>query len=55
MPADWRISTVGSEFFIQLGKMLDVQRNVGSLKPLIGNRSVHWGRIEAADVGERFG
>jgi type I restriction enzyme S subunit len=44
----WRTSTVGAEFEIQLGKMLDAARNSGTSKPYIGNRAVQWGRIEIA-------
>jgi type I restriction enzyme S subunit len=46
----WEMSTVGREFEIQLGKMLDAERNVGVPKPFIGNRAVQWGTIEAADL-----
>lgn len=31
IPEDWAISTVGEEFGIQLGKMLDGEKNVGAL------------------------
>lgn len=43
---DWPTSTVGAEFDIQLGKMLDAARNAGTSKPYIGNRAVQWGRID---------
>ena len=33
IPSDWDVSTVGSEFTIQLGKMLDAAKNVGEPKP----------------------
>ena len=46
IPQDWCVSTVGAEFRIQLGKMLDAAKNAGILKPYIGNRSVQWGRID---------
>ena len=49
-PEDWRISTVGAEFSVQLGKMLDAAKNTGVPKPYIGNRAVQWGRIDLADV-----
>ncbi len=51
LPADWSVSTVGAEFSIQLGKMLDAKKNEGIQKPFIGNRSVQWGRIELNDIG----
>ena len=50
IPEDWGVSTVGAEFRIQLGKMLDAAKNTGVSKPYIGNRSVQWGRIDLADI-----
>ncbi len=50
IPSDWRISSVGAEFNIQLGKMLDAAKNVGIPKPYIGNRSVQWGRIDSDNI-----
>lgn len=50
IPQDWRVSSVGAEFNIQLGKMLDAAKNVGIPKPYIGNRSVQWGRIDSDDI-----
>ena len=50
IPRDWRVSSVGAEFNIQLGKMLDAAKNVGIPKPYIGNRSVQWGRIDSDDI-----
>ena len=52
IPKDWLVSTVGAEFSIQLGKMLDAEKNVGVPKPFLGNRSVQWGRIDLTDIGE---
>jgi type I restriction enzyme S subunit len=46
------VSTVGAEFSIQLGKMLDIDKNAGTPKPFLGNRAVQWGRIDLADMGE---
>jgi type I restriction enzyme S subunit len=48
---DWGQSTVGQQFEVQLGKMLDAARNVGELKPYLGNRAVQWGKIEVAAAG----
>ncbi len=45
IPEDWEVSSVGREFTIQLGKMLDAAKNTGALKPYIGNRAVQWGHI----------
>lgn len=51
IPEDWNVSTVGEEFHIQLGKMLDAEKNVGIPKPFLGNRAVQWGRIDVTDIG----
>ena len=50
IPEDWEVSTVGQEFEIKLGKMLDAEKNVGILKPYIGNRAVQWGQIDITDL-----
>jgi type I restriction enzyme, S subunit len=50
IPEDWSISTVGEEFSIQLGKMLDADKNIGTPKPYLGNRSIQWGHIEIDDI-----
>ncbi len=52
LPEDWAVATVGTEFSIQLGKMLDVEKNVGVPKPFLGNRAVQWGRVDLTDIGE---
>jgi type I restriction enzyme S subunit len=46
IPEHWDVSTVGGEFTVQLGKMLDAAKNVGEPKLYLGNRSVQWGRID---------
>ena len=45
IPAEWKVSTVGQQFSVQLGKMLDAKTNVGVPKPYLGNRAVQWNRI----------
>jgi type I restriction enzyme S subunit len=50
IPADWDVSTVGREFEIKLGKMLDAEKNVGVPKPYLGNRAVQWDRIDISDL-----
>jgi type I restriction enzyme S subunit len=35
IPEDWEVTTVGNEFSIQLGKMLDSEKNVGVPKPYL--------------------
>lgn len=52
IPEDWNVSTVGLEFSIQLGKMLDAEKNLGVSKPFLGNRAVQWGRFDLTDLGE---
>ena len=52
IPEDWAISTVGVEFSIQLGKMLDTEKNAGVPKPFLGNRAIQWGRIDLTAIGE---
>ena len=50
IPEDWDVSTVGQQFSVQLGKMLDAKRNVGVAKPYLGNRAVQWNRIDIAGL-----
>ena len=51
IPEDWEVARVGDEFLIQLGKMLDSEKNTGVPKPFLGNRAVQWGRIDLSDIG----
>jgi type I restriction enzyme S subunit len=51
IPEDWTVTTVGHEFSIQLGKMLDSEKNTGVAKPYLGNRAVQWGRIDLSEIG----
>ena len=50
IPEDWEVSTVGCEFEIKLGKMLDADKNIGTPKPYLGNRAVQWDRIDINDL-----
>ncbi len=50
IPEEWEISTVGREFEIKLGKMLDAEKNVGVPKPYLGNKAVQWDRIDISDL-----
>ena len=50
IPKEWQISTVGTEFEIQLGKMLDSNKNTGIIRPYIGNKAVQWDRIDLNEV-----
>ncbi|SFP63021.1 type I restriction enzyme, S subunit [Geodermatophilus dictyosporus] len=51
MTSTWATSTVGEQFDVQLGKMLDAAKNVGVPKPYLGNRAVQWGRIDVSAGG----
>lgn len=46
IPKAWSLESVGLEFEIQLGKMLDAEKNLGVYKPYIGNKAVQWGGID---------
>ena len=50
IPEEWAVSTVGHEFEVKLGKMLDADRNAGTPKPYLGNRAVQWDRIDTSDL-----
>jgi len=50
IPKEWELSTVGEQFEIQLGKMLDGQKNAGVLKPYVGNKAVQWDRVDLGEV-----
>ena len=50
IPDAWEVSTVGNEFEIKLGKMLDAERNVGVPKPYLGNKAVQWDQIDISDL-----
>ncbi len=52
LPEDWAVATVGAEFSVQLGKMLDAEKNVGVPRAFVGNRAVQWGRIDLTAIGE---
>ena len=50
IPEEWEVSSVGCEFDIKLGKMLDAEKNVGVPKPYLGNKAVQWDRIDIRDL-----
>jgi type I restriction enzyme, S subunit len=52
LPTDWTATTVGHEFHVDLGKMLDAEKNTGTSKPFIGNKAVQWGRVDVSEVRE---
>jgi type I restriction enzyme S subunit len=50
IPEEWEVSSVGREFSVQLGKMLDAEKNIGVSKPYLGNKSVQWERIDISGL-----
>jgi type I restriction enzyme, S subunit len=50
IPEDWDVSSVGREYEVKLGKMLDAEKNAGVPKPYLGNRAVQWGRIDISEL-----
>jgi type I restriction enzyme, S subunit len=50
IPEEWHVSSVGNEFDIQLGKMLDAEKNFGLPKPYLGNKSVQWNKIIVSEL-----
>lgn len=50
IPKEWALSSIGDQFEIQLGKMLDGQKNSGVLKPYLGNKAVQWDRIDLGEI-----
>jgi type I restriction enzyme, S subunit len=48
----WQAVTFEDAFEIQLGKMLDKQKNVGELRPYLGNRDVQWGKCNTSNLAE---
>ena len=50
IPEEWEVSTIGQEFEVKLGKMLDAERNAGVPKPYLGNRAVQWDRFDIGDL-----
>ncbi|WP_200889920.1 restriction endonuclease subunit S [Lysobacter sp. A03] len=52
IPEDWAVSTVGAEFHVQLGKMLDSEKNIGVSKLFLGNRSVQWGHVDLSELAK---
>ena len=50
LPEGWCWSRLSNVASIQLGKMLDKQKNQGDLAPYLGNANVQWGRFDLANV-----
>lgn len=51
VPPDWPIASVGSQFDVQLGKMLNKERTSGDhLKVYLRNTNVQWDRVDTDDL-----
>lgn len=50
IPEDWDVKTVGDLFSVQLGKMLDAEKNTGVSRPYVGNKAVQWGRVDVEQL-----
>ena len=50
LPKGWCWTKLSNVASIQLGKMLDKQKNQGDLAPYLGNANVQWGRFDLANV-----
>jgi type I restriction enzyme S subunit len=50
IPKTWALKSVGSEFEIKLGKMLDEEKNFGLPKPYLGNSAVQWDGIRVENL-----
>ena len=53
VPKSWPVLTVGSQFEVLLGKMLDEKRNAGTHSvPYLRNTNVQWDRVDEDDLKE---
>ena len=50
IPKDWEVKRLGEMADIQLGKMIDEEKNVGEEKLYLSNRDIHWGWINVSDL-----
>lgn len=51
IPDTWDVSTVGDEFEMQLGKMLNKKARKGpDQRPYVGNAAVQWGTVNISDL-----
>ena len=50
IPKDWEVKRLGEVVTIQLGKMIDAEKNIGVEKYYISNRDVHWGHIDVSQL-----
>jgi type I restriction enzyme S subunit len=53
IPASWQVAPVGTQFHVQLGRMLNAERAAnGDMRPYIKNINVRWDRCDIADLAE---
>lgn len=53
LPQSWLVATVGSQFEVMLGKMLNEDRARGlHMKPYLRNTNVQWNRVDVDDLAE---
>jgi type I restriction enzyme S subunit len=52
MAAEWPTVRLGDYVDSSLGKMLDANKNKGTLAPYLGNSNVRWGQFDLADLAQ---
>jgi type I restriction enzyme S subunit len=52
MGSNWKTVRLGDHVEACLGKMLDQNKNQGTLHPYLGNKQVRWGRFDLDDLSE---
>jgi len=52
MVSEWPIVRLGDHVDSSLGKMLDANKNKGTLAPYLGNSNVRWGQFDLADLAQ---
>lgn len=53
IPKAWEVDSIGNQFSIQLGKMLNKLAKTGRLSaPYVGNRAVQWDKVDLAGLEE---
>ena len=53
IPKEWEFDSIGSQFSIQLGKMLNKLAKTGRFSaPYVGNRAIQWDKVDLAGLEE---
>jgi len=52
MEGEWKLVRLGDHVDSCLGKMLDKNKNRGTLHPYLGNKNVRWGRFELQNLSQ---